>query len=135
MFIEVDDKLRFYDYVRQDRGAPPDPHPECAFHAIEVSKANAPRQFVSFYVKRPMSTAAQDKLADILPEPGYHNPEIFHLDDAPSSWAGCKYHYHILFDHEPTKEDVFMVMQRLEDLGGTIHPPVVEDIKKYYGEL
>lgn len=131
---EYEDRNLYYDYVRQDHGAPPDPHPECAFHAIEISNEKALKNFITFYVKRPMSHGAQQDLEDILPNPGYHDPGYFHREENPNAILGCKYHYHILFDHVPNSDDIRMVIKRLENLGGTIHPPVKEHILKDIGD-
>ena len=133
MIKELDYKTRFYGFVRQDRGAAPDPHPECAFHMLEVSNETSEINFITFGVKKRMSDRAEKLLADILPEPGYHDPGYFHIEGPVSEWAGCKHHYHIIYDAVPTPADIIVAVRRLEDLGGTFHPDVKEEILTHYG--
>lgn len=132
MIKELDDKFRFYGYVRQDRGAAPDPEPEAAFHCLEVTKESSANNFITFGVKRHMSQGAIDKMADIMPDPGYHDPGVYHLDGNMAEWSGSKLHYHLNLSRVPTAEDVWYVIERLEALGKPVYTCVKDDIEGVY---
>ncbi len=62
--------------------------------------------------------AFEKALEDILPNPGYHNPETFHLSTTFPQLVGITQHYHILTDEQPDKQFVHGVINRLyEQLG------------------
>ena len=132
MLTKLKDKIRFHSYVRQSRGAEPDQHPDCEFHALEISNKHAKRQFITFYTKANMSAGAFEKLKDILPLPYYHDDKIFHADGNPARWVGVPTHYHVLYQMPPNRRVVEALIERLEALGRDVYPDIKLEINTYY---
>ena len=105
-----------------------DPCPRAFIHSFEISTEDSIENFITFYSKQPIDKPRLDKLLDILPSPNYHDDSIFHREgDENRPFSARDFHYHVLFDDIPTKEDFKMVASRLEQAGLRVNKPLVEE--------
>lgn len=109
--------------------------------AIEVSDERSNKNFITYYCQVPTkdTDTFSRSLADIMPNPNYHAPEIFHRE--PKGWKGwklwttkfCK-HYHIVHDNTVGKEEIKEFFKRVEESSkNLIAPALIQEIKTHYG--
>ena len=105
--------------------------------AIEVSNEKALENFITFWIRPGHEDTLLANIGDKLwtnPRDRHkHDPSVFHTDDHDSTWSITRHHYHIPYDHVPTKEDLLNLIQLIKTVKDKLYigPKLCTYAKKY----
>lgn len=88
--------------------------------AVEVSDGQSLEHFITIWIRPGHENRLLREIKSKLwknPEDMFrHDPPIFHSDDQDSKWSITRHHYHIPYDHQPTKQDIIDLIDLIDSV-------------------
>ena len=104
------DKIKFLDQEQTDYSVT----------AFEVSDGRSLENFITVWIRAGhedrLFRDIGDKIWKNKEDKFRHNPQIFHRDDEDSTWSITRHHYHISYDHQPTKQDLINLIDLIDSV-------------------
>lgn len=103
---------------------------EFSVTALEVSDGESLENFITIWFHPGQEDGVWEKIGHKLwenPEDKFrHDPPIFHSDDHDSKWSNTRHHYHVPYNHKPTKQDVMDLIELLNSVKKCVSPKLIK---------